>query len=254
MTHRRGAKRRVEKQYAKVATEGLPDDLGGSDPAHRLRRMGYSDQEIAGVPESSLVGLGCGNPTALVGLKEGETVLDIGSGAGLDAFLAARRVGPKGKVIGVDMTAEMVERARRAAQEAGYQNVEFRRGEMESLPLDDESVDVIISNCVMNHAPDKVAAFRETWRVLRPTGRIHVADLVTKGRLPPAGTPGLEVWAEWLAVAAGKQEYLEAIRKAGFREIAVVEEGPFDSPAMKGPLLGKIISVRVTAYKQGAVS
>jgi ubiquinone/menaquinone biosynthesis C-methylase UbiE len=211
--------------------------------------MGYSNREIASAPESSLVGLGCGNPTALAGLKEGETVLDIGSGAGLDAFLAARRVGPKGKVIGVDMTGEMVESARRAALEGGYQNVEFRLGEMEHLPLDDESVDVIISNCVMNHAPDKVAAFREAWRVLRPNGRIHVADLVTKGRLPPADTPGLEVWAEWLAVAAGKREYLDAIRKAGFKDIAVVEEKPFDSPAMKGPLLGKIVSLQVTAYK-----
>ena len=201
------------------------------------------------MPESSLVGLGCGNPTALAGLKEDETVLDIGSGAGLDAFLAARRVGPKGKVIGVDMTAEMVERARRSALEGGCQNVEFRLGAMEHLPLDDESVDVIISNCVMNHASDKVAAFRETWRVLRPNGRIHVADLVTKGRLPSADTPGLEVWAEWLAVAAGKQEYLDAIRKAGFKDIAVVEEKLFDSPAMKGPLRGKIVSLQVTAYK-----
>jgi len=211
--------------------------------------MGYSDQEIASVPESSLVGLGCGNPTALAGLKEGETVLDIGSGAGLDAFLAARKVDHKGKVIGVDTTAEMVERARRSAQEGGYQNVEFRLGEMEHLPLDDESVDVVISNCVMNHAPDKGAAFREAWRVLRPNGRIHVADLVTKGRLPPADTPGLEVWAEWLAAAVGKEEYLDAIRKAGFKDIVVVEGKPFDSPAMKGPLVEKIISLQVTAYK-----
>ena len=249
MEHRRRAKRRAGEQYAKMASEGLPSDLIGSEPANRLRLMGYSNQEITSVPESSLVGLGCGNPTALAGLKEDETVLDIGSGAGLDAFLAARRVGPKGKVIGVDMTAEMVERARRSALEGGCQNVEFRLGAMEHLPLDDESVDVIISNCVMNHASDKVAAFRETWRVLRPNGRIHVADLVTKGRLPSADTPGLEVWAEWLAVAAGKQEYLDAIRKAGFKDIAVVEEKLFDSPAMKGPLRGKIVSLQVTAYK-----
>jgi len=247
--HRRRARRRAGERYAKMASEGLPGDLIGPEPANRLRLMGYSNQEIASVPESSLVGLGCGNPTALAGLKEGETVLDIGSGAGLDAFLAARKVGHKGKVIGVDMTGEMVERARRAAQEGGYQNVDFRVGAMEHLPLDDESVDVIISNCVVNHAPDKVAAFKEAWRVLRPAGRIHVADLVTKGRLPPADTSGLEVWAEWLALASGKQEYLEAIRKAGFKHIAVAEEKPFDSPAMKGPLLGKIVSLQVTAYK-----
>jgi ubiquinone/menaquinone biosynthesis C-methylase UbiE len=232
-----------------MASEGLPSDLVGSEPANRHRLMGYSNQEITSVPESSLVGLGCGNPTALAGLKEGETVLDIGSGAGLDAFLAARRVGPKGKVIGVDMTGEMVERSSRSAQEGGYQNVDFRLGAMDHLPLDDESVDVIISNCVMNHASDKVAAFREAWRVLRPKGRIHVADLVTKGRLPPVDTPGLEVWAEWLPVAVGRQEYLDAIRKAGFRDIAVVEERPFDSTAMKGPLAGKIVSLQVTAYK-----
>jgi len=247
--HRRKAKKRVKKRYAKMASEGLPSDLVGSEPDNRLRLMGYSDQEITSVPESSLVGLGCGNPTALAGLKEGETVLDIGSGAGLDAFLAARRVGPQGKVIGVDMTAEMVERARRSALEGGCQNVGFRLGAMEHLPLDDESVDVIISNCVMNHAPDKVAAFREARRVLRPNGRLHVSDLVTEGLLPPADTPGLEVWAEWLAVASGKQEYLEAIRKAGFKDIVVAEERLFDSPAMKGPLAGKIISLQVTAYK-----
>jgi SAM-dependent methyltransferase len=249
MKRKQKATRRIEEQYAKMASDGLPSDLSGPEPAHRLRLMGYSNQEIASVPESSLVGLECGNPTALAGLKEGETVLDIGSGAGLDAFLAARKVGHTGKVIGVDMTVEMVERARRAALEGGYQNVEFRLGEMEHLPLDDESVDVVISNCVMNHAPDKVAAFRETWRVLGPNGRIHIADLVTKGRFPPAETPGLEVWAEWLPVAVGRREYLEAIRLAGFRNIAVVEEQPFDSPAMKGPLLGKIISLQVTAYK-----
>jgi ubiquinone/menaquinone biosynthesis C-methylase UbiE len=211
--------------------------------------MGYSDEEIASVPESALLGLGCGNPTALAELGAGEIVLDLGSGAGLDAFLAARKVGPNGKVIGIDLTPAMVEKARQAAAKTGYENVEFRLGEIEKLPIADRTVDVVISNCVMNHCPDKVAAFKEAYRVLRPTGRLHVADLVTEGSLPPPATPGLEIWAEWLAVATDRPTYLSAIQKAGFRDVSVVAQHSFASPAMAPPLIGKITSLQIRAYR-----
>jgi len=246
MKSRRDKAQRVKERYAEMASPLRGDSTAA---AGRLEQMGYSPQEIASVPESSLGALGCGNPTALAGLKEGQTVLDIGCGAGLDAFLAARKVGPKGQVIGADMTAELIERARRGAAECGYGNVEFLQGQMEHLPLPDESVDVIISNCVMNHAVDKTAAFRETWRVLRRGGSIHIADLVTEGPMPPASTPGLEVWAEWVTAAAGKNEYLDAVGRAGFRDITVLAQKPFDSPAMLQPLKGKIVSLHVTARK-----
>jgi SAM-dependent methyltransferase len=238
--------RRFKEQYAEMASQSAGERAAVEG---RLKQMGYCPEEIASVPESCLRALGCGNPTALAGLKEGQTVLDIGCGAGVDAFLAARKVGPKGKVVGVDMTAELIQRARRAAAECGCGNVEFMPGQMERLPLADESVDVVISNCVMNHALDKVAAFRETRRVLRRGGSIHIADLVTEGRIPPAGTPGLEVWAEWLTVAAGKRQYLDAVGKAGFRDMIVLTEKPFESPAMVEPLRGKIISIHLTARK-----
>jgi len=152
-------------------------------------------------------------------------------------------------VIGLDATPAMVERAKEAAAKGGYTNVEFRAGEIERLPVADQSTDVVISNCVMNHCADKVAAFREAFRVLRPGGRLLVSDLVIQGELPPPDLPGLEVWAEWLAVAAGKEEYLTAIEKAGFRDVRVVTQRAFSSPAMTEPLTGKIIHLDVSAFR-----
>ena len=157
--------------------------------------VGYSEAELSQVPEGANLGLGCGNPTALASLKEGERVLDLGSGAGFDCFLAAKRVGEKGKVIGVDMTAEMLEKARANAVKGKYTNVEFRLGEIENLPVADNSVDVIISNCVINLAPNKQRVFEEAFRVLAPNGRLMVSDIVLLKKLPQAIQENVEAYA-----------------------------------------------------------
>ena len=176
------------------------------DPIQYARSLGYSEEELRGVPEG-LVCHGCGNPVALAELQEGVTVLDLGAGGGLDAFLAAQRVGTTGRVIGVDSSAEMVAKATEAASKGGYTNVVFKVGRMEHLPLEDESIDVIISNCVINHAGDKLVVFKELIRCLRPGGRLVVTDLVAEGEFSQAALAD-DVWGEWLRVATGKQEYM----------------------------------------------
>lgn len=179
------------------------------------KSLGYSDEEIKIGGEANL-GLGCGNPTALGFIREGETVLDLGSGAGFDAFLAARKVGKSGKVIGVDMTPEMVERARRSALKNGFHNVEFRLGDIEALPLPDASVDVVISNCVINLAPDKLKVFREAFRVLRPGGRLFVSDIVLLGDLTPEQRADEELIAGCVGGAILRDDYLQLMKQAGF--------------------------------------
>lgn len=180
----------------------------------------YSSEDLAGLPSSVMgVTLGCGNPTAIAGLKPGEVVLDLGSGGGIDVFLAARKVGPTGKVIGLDMTQEMIDLAQRNAWKVGAQNVEFRLGEMEDMPFEDESIDVIISNCVINLSPDKDRVFAEAYRVLKPGGRMAVSDLVTEGDLPSAVKESVEAWVGCVAGALDKREYLEKIEAAGFVDL-----------------------------------
>jgi arsenite methyltransferase len=190
--------------------------------------MGYTDADLKAVPEGANLGLGCGNPVALASLKEGETVLDLGSGAGIDCFLAAQRVGPKGRVIGVDMTPEMLQRARDNARKGGYANVEFRLGEIEHLPVADGSVDAIISNCVINLSPDKPATFREAYRALRPGGRLMVSDIVLLGDLPDAVRKSVEAYVGCVAGASLKDDYLDAIHTAGFQTVRIVEETPLE--------------------------
>jgi len=203
--------------------------------------MGYSEQELSAVPADTVMGLGCGNPTALVELREGEVVLDLGSGPGLDAFLAARQVGASGRVIGVDMTPEMVARARQTATQGGYSNVEFR--------VDDESVDVIISNCVVNLAPDKLRVFQEALRVLKPGGRMLISDLVTEGELPEDVQRSAEAWAECIAGALDKQVYVDTIRRAGFGDVTIVSQHTYGELGMDDRLAGLITSVQVRASK-----
>lgn len=185
------------------------------------RQLGYSDDELAAVPEGADLGLGCGNPGAFAAMKPGETVLDLGSGAGFDAFLAARAVGPAGHVIGVDMTPEMVSRARTNAENGGYPNVEFRLGEIEYLPVADESVDVIISNCVINLSPDKAAVFRDSYRVLRPGGRLAISDVVASAELPDDVRGDLALYSGCVAGASLVADLEAAMAAAGFADIRI---------------------------------
>ena len=188
------------------------------------KKIGYSDSELSTLPGEANLGLGCGNPTALASLREGEAVLDLGSGAGIDCFLAARKVGKIGRVVGVDMTSEMVDKARQNAALDGIENVEFRLGEIENLPAGDNSFDVVISNCVINLSPDKKKVFEEAHRVLKPGGRLLVSDIVLLKALPDAIRSSVEAYTGCIAGAMLKDEYLNQISSAGFVDFEVVEE------------------------------
>ena len=184
-------------------------------------KLGYSADEMSSVPEGADMGLGCGNPQAIASLKPGENVLDLGSGGGFDCFLAAKAVGPAGMVIGVDMTPEMVSKARKNAVNGGYSNVDFRLGEIEHLPLADNSVDVIISNCVINLSPDKESVFRETFRVLRSNGRIAVSDVVAFKPLTEELRGNLDAYCGCIAGAATVNELEALLKKIGFKNVSI---------------------------------
>ncbi|RIE06725.1 methyltransferase domain-containing protein [Candidatus Cryosericum terrychapinii] len=186
--------------------------------------VGYSDADLAAVPEGANLGLGCGNPLAFSALKEGDVVLDLGSGAGFDSFLAARKVGKTGKVIGVDMTPEMIAKARANAMAGNFENVEFLLGDIEALPLPDNSVDAAISNCVINLVPDKQKVFQELNRVLRPEGRFMISDVVLLKELPEEVRTSVEAYVGCVAGAILKDQYLAIIRGAGFEDVRVVDE------------------------------
>ncbi len=212
------------------------------------------------VPDGANLGLGCGNPTALASLKRGETVLDLGSGAGFDCFLAAREVGPEGRVIGVDMTPEMVEKARGNARRGGYANVEFRLGEIENLPVADGSVDVVISNCVINLSPEKRKVFDEAYRALKPGGRLLISDLVLSKPIPESVKNSASAYVGCIAGATSKEEYLATIAAAGFRDVGVAEESSFpasgfsDDPVVKGLIEDLSLSPGAVEELLGAVS
>jgi SAM-dependent methyltransferase len=253
--------------YTRVVerSSGCCGNAGANETASRI---GYSDEEIQAAPEGANLGVGCGNPTALASLRPGEVVVDLGSGAGFDAFLAARAVGPTGRVIGVDMTDAMLEKARENARNGGVSNVEFRKGTIEDLPLDDETVDVIISNCVINLSPEKDRVFREAFRVLRPGGRLMISDIVLERPLPPELATSIDAYLGCVGGASVRGEYLETIGKAGFENVEILREASMGAalssdhpqvregaeqlgiePEKAQELLGTITSVHVQAVK-----
>jgi arsenite methyltransferase len=209
----------IKKKYGEIAIAGSSSCFGGCcrdmNVTDLSKSIGYSEDDIKAVPDANL-GLGCGNPTAFAELKAGDVVLDLGSGAGFDSFLAAQKVGCSGKVIGVDMTQTMLEKARMNALQYGYSNVEFRLGDIEALPVEDRSVDIIISNCVINLAPDKEKVFAEAFRVLKPGGRMYISDMVLLAELPEDLKNDKDLLAGCVAGAILKEEYLMLLEKAGF--------------------------------------
>jgi ubiquinone/menaquinone biosynthesis C-methylase UbiE len=289
--HKKDIKVEVRKRYGKMAQSAGSTEASGASccagsPAVKAssccgggevstkelsRKIGYSDAEMSSVPEGANLGLGCGNPVALVSLKEGDVVLDLGSGAGFDCFLAAQRVGKSGKVIGVDMTAEMLDKARENARKGGYGNTEFRLGEIENLPVADNSVDIIISNCVINLSPDKKKTFQEAFRTLKPGGRLMVSDIVILKELPKPIRDSIEAYVGCVAGASMKNEYLGHIASAGFKDVKILDEAIYpvefvaDNPAVKEILkslklsmtelqnLAKsVASIKVSAVKPAA--
>lgn len=234
----------VRRRYGEIARETT--SCCRPQSADKALNIGYSEEDLKNIPESSYMGLGCGNPVALASLKEGDIVLDLGSGGGADVFLAARKVGLKGKVIGVDMTEEMVEKARETALKNGFKNVEFRLGDIETLPIEDDSIDVVISNCVINLAPDKGQVFRETYRVLKPGGRIMISDIVTEGELAKEVKESLEAWAGCVAGALEKGQYLALIERAGFKNVEIISRRSSDDCCSHA----KIASVQVQGLKE----
>jgi SAM-dependent methyltransferase len=245
-------KKVVEEKYAAIArgeVKGCCDtSKSSSSELYNIATMaqGYDRARLASIPEGANLGLGCGDPTADADLQPGQTVLDLGSGAGVDCFLAVRRVGPKGRVIGVDMTDAMLEKARENARRGGFTNVEFRKGEIDNLPVESETVDRIISNCVINLAPDKRPVFAEAYRVLKPGGIISISDIVSFGPVPDSVRKDAELWAGCVAGTLDKEDYLALIREAGFNRVSVVKETVYDY--LRGPEYG-FASVTVWAGK-----
>jgi arsenite methyltransferase len=230
----------VRQGYAQIAKSGssccAPQSscCGTTNIAtHTSKKIGYTDEDIQSVPEGANLGLGCGNPIAMVSLKEGEVILDLGSGAGFDCFLAANRVGKTGKVIGIDITPEMIEKARENAHKGNYENVEFRLGEIENLPVADNHVDAIISNCVINLSPDKEKVFQESFRVLKPGGRLMVSDMVLVSELPDSIKNSAAAYIGCLAGAIMEDKYIDAIKAAGFKQVNII--GETSSPADYAP-------------------
>lgn len=234
-------KEMVKKEYGKIARNSITccSPNMSCSLVTLSEKIGYREEDLKSAPEGSNLGLGCGNPVALASLKEGETVVDLGCGAGFDCFLAANIVGKKGRVIGVDMTPEMLEKAKANAQKGGYSQVEFRLGEIENLPIEENTAHVVISNCVINLSPDKEKAFAEAFRILKPGGWLHISDLVLEGELPSSVRETVEAYVGCIAGAVQKGDYLEAIRKAGFEHIEILKESTYPVEELLSSLVGE---------------
>lgn len=241
-------KEEVRKLYAQAALSEGAGCCSGSSCCSDGAPVSLVDYGVlnADLPEGANLGLGCGVPTLQADIRSGETVLDLGSGAGIDAFLAAKSVGEEGRVIGVDMTPEMIARAREIARRGGSKNVEFRLGEIEHLPVESGTIDVALSNCVINLVPDKRLVYLELYRVLKSGGRFSISDIVTFGEVPDAVRKDLDLWAGCVAGAMDEQEYLELIRSAGFRDVAVKQRSLM--PQEGDPSYG-MASVTIEGFK-----
>jgi arsenite methyltransferase len=244
-------KQNVKSGYADIVKRNtkksfLPNIFQCCDPKEIAndigKKIGYSEEELKYVPEDANLGIGCGNPTALASIKKSETILDLGSGAGFDCFLASRETGETGKVIGVDITPEMVLQAQKNADKGKYKNVEFKVGEIENLPVEDNSVDLIISNCVINLSNQKGRVFEEAFRVAKPSGRIMISDIILLNDLPDYVKNSVEGHIACLAGAVRKEHYIDAISKAGFENISIDKEAPFPIELMlNDPIAEKIV-------------
>ncbi|MFH1181488.1 MAG: arsenite methyltransferase [Candidatus Woesearchaeota archaeon] len=239
-------KKIVKESYREIAETGCSCSCGCMGEAGQIAKsLGYSDEDVKVVPDANL-GLGCGNPTAMGEIKEGMTVLDLGSGAGFDCFLAAKKVGKSGKVIGVDMTERMIEKASENAKKYGFSNVEFRLGDIEELPVEENSVDVVISNCVINLAPDKSKVFKEAYRVLKKGGKMLVSDIVLLKELSEMDRNDKKLIAGCVGGAVLKEEYLKLVREAGFSVKILSEDKGISKRQYKGFPLE---SLKIEAYK-----
>jgi arsenite methyltransferase len=251
----------VRERYAQAAENqgslcGCGSCCGGAQDVDAIaQQIGYKVEDLKNIPEGANLGLGCGNPLEYAQVKPGETVLDLGCGAGFDCFLASREVGDKGHVIGVDMTPQMLEKARKNAVRAECTNAEFRLGEIEHLPVSDNSVDVIISNCVINLSPDKKQVFAEAMRVLKPGGRLLVSDLVLRRALSDKLKNSVEAYVGCVAGATMKDEYLSLMRDAGFRDVSIVDQSTYDvgleviAEDLRSEALEAVVSIKVRATK-----
>lgn len=211
----------VKARYGAIAESTLSSEDAGVKAV--AEAFGYTAEELTSIPAEANMGLSCGNPTATAHLKSGEIVVDLGSGGGLDVFLAAQKVGPNGRAIGIDMTSEMIARARANAEVAGYTNVEFHHSTIDKIPLPDSSVDCVISNCVINLAPDKPAVFREIFRILKPGGRVAISDIALKGELPKEIATSIAAYTACIAGAIKIEDYRVGVLKAGFQYVDVVD-------------------------------
>ncbi len=267
-------RRIVRERYASIARGSascctpVSSCCGGGGAESISRSLGYSETELSDAPRGANMGLGCGNPLAIEALNPGETVIDLGAGGGFDCFLAAKTVGETGKVIGVDMTPEMVEKARENAAKGNYDNVEFRLGEIENLPAADNTADAVISNCVINLSPDKAKTFREAFRVTKPGGKLMVSDIVLTRELPEAVKNSPQAYSACVSGAINKNDYLQLIGDAGFAEVKIVESAPFKvetividaatkslldemkiTPEQLKSIEGTVLSIKVRAVK-----
>lgn len=257
----------VRENYGKIAKAETCGCGCGAIP-NVSEQIGYSKEELASIPSEANLNLGCGNPVALASLKEGETVVDLGSGGGLDCFLASKKVGAKGHVIGVDMTPEMLDKARNNSRKGGYKNVEFRLGEIENLPIADNTADIVVSNCVINLSPNKQRVFDEAFRVLKSGGRLMISDMVLLEKLPEALKKNVMAYVGCISGAELKTAYLKKMEKAGFRNTKVIEETkmPMDqilsdatakaivkqlklTRKRVAEILGSVVSIKVSAKK-----